>query len=191
MRERVIILLSIFFTAVLTLGLSESYRYYNSYNTVPSLDEQIFAKELRNKAHLRNDFMVSVGPYHVFRSFMLGDNYTSINIDIDLTNSSYLFCSAGTCYIMFDYEFYKRLSEKERRFIIVHEFLHVRRWEEKGIRVPNLPRDKAIEEEKRADAFALTSGIEPETILQFLNIYCEDDEEKEARIENIKKLMRD
>ncbi len=188
MKKRAIFLLSVFFTAILTFGLSESYRYYNSHNTVPLLDEQILIKKLKSKLNLRNDVVISIGPYHAFRSYILGDNDITFSIDIDLSNSAYLFCSAGVCYLMFDYEFYKRLSSEMRRLVIAHEFWHAYRWEEKGNRVRSLSRDKAIEEEKRADTFA-SAYVRSEVILQFLNAYCEDEEEREARIDNIKKLM--
>ncbi len=188
MKNKVIFVLSVILTIITALILSESYRYYYSFRTVPSLDEMIFTKELKSKMNLKNDVVISVGPYHAFRSFLLGDNYTSIKIDTDLINSAYLFYSAGVYYLMFDYEFYKRLSEEERRLVIAHELWHAYRFENEGVRVHYLPTGEAVQEEIRADNFA-SNYIKPEIILQFLNVYCNDKEERDARINNARKLL--
>jgi len=187
MKNKVIFVLSALLAIIIVLTLSESYRYYYSFRTVPLLDEMIFAKELKNKVNLENDIVISVGPYHAFRSFLLGDNYTSIKIDTDLANSAYLFYSAGVYYLMFDYEFYKKLSEEERRLVIAHEFWHAYRFENDEVRGYYLSTSEAVQEEIRADNFAL-GYVKPPIMLQFLNIYCNETEEKEARINNVRKL---
>ena len=78
-------------------------------------------------------------------------------------------------------------SQRERDPIGAHEFWHAYRFENDEVRGYYLSTSEAVQEEIRADNFAL-GYVKPPIMLQFLNIYCNETEEKEARINNVRKL---
>ena len=189
MGRKITLLFTSIFTFVFTIGLCEIYQHYSDSSFVPSRSEMEFLGELKKDAGLQGDLVISVGPYHAFRVFMLGDNYLSTDIDIKMSLSAYSFSSGGAYYMMFDYEFYKRLTAKERKFVIAHEFWHIRRLIEANVNVKDLVFKDAIHEELRADILA-SKYVKPDIIIQFLNTYCEDKNQREMRIANIIQTLK-
>lgn len=141
-------------------------------NTIPSVQDQQFLARIKKDISFSKDVVLSVGPYEGLKDINLNNG---VVISVDFESPAYIAIRDSTYYILIDYDFYIKITEEERKYVIAHEMGHAHHGLFKG-----------IEAQKTADVFALRFRyVKPEVIVGFLNRYCSLEEECQERIKNI------
>lgn len=149
-------------------------------NGVPTQEDQEFLNRIKENIGFEKEIVISVGPYYKAQKISLTNGAVLVIDSKNFKAPSFLFYddAAEIYYILIDYNFYKKFTVKERKFVIAHEVGHALN--------PNLR--VSIVAEQKADEFALRY-VSIETAIDFLEKYSEPDEEdlKIQRIENLHK----
>ena len=144
---------------------------------IPTSEDQEFVNKIRSDLGFNEEVILSVGPYYGLEKLNLSNGRIfSVGQDYLKTPSYLFFDDVGLVYyILIDYNFYKKINEAERRFVIAHEMGHSQ----------NPALRQSIVAEKAADLLAL-AYVGPDVAIDFLNKYYVSQSERDQRIENIK-----
>lgn len=137
---------------------------------VPTIQDQQLVLKIKKDISFKEKIILSIGPYEGLKDI---DLKNGVVISVDFESPAYIAILNSTYYILIDYDFYKKLTQEERRYVIAHEIGHAHTQLFRGIIA-----------QKSADIFALRY-VGPDIIIGFLDKYCTAKFECNERLKNI------
>ena len=142
--------------------------------TVPTIQDQRLVIKIKKDISFKEEIVLSIGPYDGLKDI---DLKNGIVISVDFESPAYIAIRGSIYYLLIDYDFYKKLTLEERKYVIAHEIGHAYAQLFRGIAA-----------QKSADIFALRY-VRPEVAIGFLDQYCTSKIEYDERVSNIKEFI--